>query len=322
MSLTLFAGREEAGASSLPAGSGILARRERRRGLLFVSPWLIGLTLFYVVPLGLSLVMSFTNYELVDQDGVDTTFVGLDNFERMLDDPDVSQGAWNTLRFGLMFIPMAVFLPMAVAFLLTARHLWGRSFFRLMFYLPTMVPLIAAVIVWKFYLNGQSGWLARILGAVGIDSPDFLNEKPWVMPSLLFIATWGIGNAIIINIAALNGVPTQLYEAATIDGAGAWRLFRDVTWPMISPITFYNVVIAFVALGQYFIVPFVLLGPEGNPDGAGRFYSMTFFKQSFKFFQAGYGSALAWSMFVVVFAITAALFWTAKYWVHYEYEER
>ena len=287
-----------------------------------MSPWLIGLTLFYVVPLAVSLVMSFTSYELVDQDDTATKFIGFDNWRRLFEDPDVSQGALVTLKFALIFIPMSVVLPLLFAFLLTAKHLWGRSFFRLMFYLPTMVPLIAAVMVWRFYLNGQSGWIARILGAVGIESPDFLTSKPWVLPSLALIATWGIGNAIIIFIAALNGVPKQLYEAATIDGAGSWRLFRDVTWPMISPITFYNVVISFVALGQYFIVPFVLLGPEGQPDGAGRFYTMTFFKQSFKFFQAGYGAALAWAMFAVVFSITAMLFWSARYWVHYEYEER
>ena len=287
-----------------------------------MSPWLIGLTLFYVVPLAVSLVMSFTNYELVDQDDTATKFIGFDNWKRLFEDPDVSQGALVTLKFSLIFIPMSIFLPLLFAFLLTAKHLWGRSFFRLMFYLPTMVPLIAAVIVWRFYLNGQTGWISRILGAIGIESPDFLTSKPWVLPSLALIATWGIGNAIIIFIAALNGVPKQLYEAATIDGAGSWRLFRDVTWPMISPITFYNVVISFVALGQYFIVPFVLLGPEGQPDGAGRFYTMTFFKQSFKFFQAGYGAALAWAMFAVVFSITAMLFWSSRYWVHYEYEER
>jgi ABC-type sugar transport system permease subunit len=287
-----------------------------------VSPWLIGLTLFYIVLLGVSLVMSFTNYELVDQDDTATTFIGFDNWRRLISDPDVTQGAWVTFKFALIFIPMSVFLPLLFAFLLTAKHLWGRSFFRLMFYLPTMVPLIAAVMVWRFYLNGQTGWIARALGVIGIESPDFLTSKPWVLPSLALIATWGIGNAIIIFIAALNGVPKQLYEAATIDGAGPWRLFRDVTWPMISPITFYNVVISFVALGQYFIVPFVLLGPEGQPDGAGRFYTMTFFKQSFKFFQAGYGAALAWAMFAVVLSITAMLFWSSRYWVHYEYEER
>lgn len=324
MSITLFTGREDAhDASSLPpTGTGRLARRERRRGLLFVAPWLIGLTLFYALPLVLSLAMSFTDYELVDQDGADTSFIGLDNWRRMFDDPDVATGAWVTFKFALMFIPMSVFLPLAIAYLLTARRLWGRSFFRLMFYLPAMVPMVAAIIVWRYYLNGQSGWLARIIGWFGLDSPDFLQEPQWVLPSLLMIATWGIGNAIIIFIAALNGVPVQLYEAATIDGAGRWRLFRDVTWPMISPITFYNLVVAFVALGQYFLVPYVLLGPEGAPDSAGKFYTMVFFQETFGFFQAGYGATLAWAMFIVVFAITAALFWSARYWVHYEYEER
>ncbi len=323
MGIEMFTGGGEADASSpLPAGSGTLYKRERRRGLLFVSPWLIGLTLFYAVPIGLSLVMSFTDYQLVDNDDSGTQWVGLDNWRRLFDDPDVAQGAWVTLKFGLMFIPMSVFLPLGIAYLLTAKRLWGRSFFRLMFYLPSMVPMVAAIIVWKFYLNGQSGWLTRIVEWFGIDSPDWLQEPQWVLPSLILIATWGIGNAIIIFTASLNSVPADLYEAATIDGAGRWRLFRDVTWPMISPITFYNIVIAFVALGQYFLVPYVLLGPEGHPDEAGKFYTMVFFQDTFGFFQAGYGATLAWAMFIVVFAITAALFWSARYWVHYEYEER
>lgn len=335
MLTSIFTGRDEQDSSrpgGRPSGDGAteiddvppgrLARRERLWGLLFVSPWLLGLLLFFVFPLLASLVMSFTNYELVDQDGEPTRFVGLENWQHMLSDPEVANGLWVTAKFAIMFIPLSTALPLGIAYLLTAKHLWARSFFRLLFYLPSMVPLVAALMVWRFYLNPESGWLARFLGVIGIDSPNWLADSNWVLPALVLISTWSIGNAIIIFIAALNGVPTDLYEAARIDGAGTWRLFRDVTWPMISPITFYNVVISLVALGQYFVVPFVLQGSEGRPEGASQFYTMVFFQQTFSFFQGGYGAALAWAMFIVVFVLTAALFYSARFWVHYEYEER
>lgn len=327
MVTSIFAGRDDT-ESSLPAGrrsehrGGTFEKRERRVGLLFVLPWILGLLLFFVIPLVTSLGMSFTDYELVDQDGKDTSFVGLENWRAIFSDPDVTNGLWVTFKFALMFIPMATILPLGLAYLLTSKHLWGRSFFRVLFYLPSMVPLVAAIIIWRFYLNSESGWLARLLGQIGIDAPDFGAEPNWVLPMLVLISTWGIGNAIIIFIAALSGVPKELYEAATIDGASKWALFKNVTWPMISPITFYNIIVTMVALGQYFIVPFILQGAEGRPGGSSRFYTMVFYQETFNFFQAGKGTAMAWAMFIVVFTITLFLFWSAKFWVHYEFEER
>ena len=178
------------------------------------------------------------------------------------------------------------------------------------------------MIIWRFYLNVESGWLARMIEFVGLPSPNFLGDELYVLPSLILIGTWGVGNAMIVFIAALNAVPKDLYEAARIDGASKYRLFRHITWPMISPITFYNVVISLVGLGQYFLVPFVLQGLEGRPNGASRFYTLVFYEQTFSFFQAGYGAALAWAMFAVVFALTILLFWSARFWVHYEFEEK
>ena len=320
MALAVITGREDRAAARSSRAAGKHPRKERRWGLFFVSPWIVGLTLFYLLPLAASLVMSFTNYRLVG--GEDTRFVGLKNWQRLFSDPEVRHSSWITFKFFLVFLPLSLFVPLFFAYLLTARRLWGRNSFRLLFYLPTMVPFVAAAIVWRFYLNGNTGWLARFLGWFGIDSPDFLNDPQWVMPSLWLIALWGVGNAMIINVASLNGVPKDLYEAATIDGAGSWRMFRHITWPMISPITFYNLVIALVALGHYFVTPFVLTEGTGDPNGSAKFYTMYFYRQTFTFFEAGYGTALAWAMFIVVAALTGALFWSAKYWVHYEYQAR
>lgn len=307
---------------TVPVRRGLRERRLRRRGLLFVAPWLIGLAAFYVIPLVASLWLSFTDYELVDQDDKPTEFTGLDNWRRLIDDPDVRHSAWVTLKFAIVFLPMSLLLPLGLAYLLTSRHLWGAKIFRTLFFLPAIIPFIASAFVWQGYLNDTTGWLNRLLGVIGIDGPDWINSTTWSLPALVIIATWGIGNAIIIYMAALRSVPVELYEAARLDGAGPWQLFRHVTWHLISPVTFYNLVIALVALGHYFIVPYVLTDGEGTPNGSTLFYTMYLYRQTFNFHEGGYGAALAWAMFVVIMTATAIVFWSARYWVHYQYERR
>jgi multiple sugar transport system permease protein len=325
MVTTLFTGRGDAEPSPrlrARAGGGHVTRQERRWGYGFTSPWLIGLMLFYTGPIIASLLLSFTSYELTDQDGEPGRFVGLENWSRLFSDPEVTHGAWITLRFSLIAIPLAMTVPLAVAYLLTSPHLRFKGFFRAMFYLPSMVPFIAAVIIWRFYLNGESGWFAKLFEPFGIEVPNLLNDPAWAMSTLWLIGLWGIGNSIIINIAALNGVSRELYEAALIDGAGRWWQFRAVTFPMISPIVFYNLVLALVSIGHYFVVPFALSEGTGNPGASLKFYTLYFYQQTFRFFQGGYGAALAWAMFLIVFGLTLLLFWSARFWVHYEYQER
>lgn len=293
----------------------------RRSGLLFVMPWLIGLTVFYAGPMLATLVMSFTNYKYVKPTGTHTDFIGLANWRRLLHDPNVAIGTKVTLRFAVIFVPLSMLLPLALAYLLTSKHLWGRGFFRAAFFLPAIIPAVSGLFIWRSFLNAQDGWLNRMLGVVHLGGPDWSNDPKWILPSYGLIATWGVGNAVLIFISALNGVPRELYEAARLDGAGSFRLFRTVTLPMISPITFYNVVITLVALGQYFIVPFVLTNGTGEPGQAGFFYTMNFYRESFSFYDAGYGSALAWLMFAVVMVVTGLLFYSQRFWVHYEYQE-
>ncbi len=304
--------------------SGVKSRRRRRGsrlvGLVFVSPWIIGLTLFYIGPMLATLVMSFTNYKFNGGTGTPTKFVGLDQWSRLLHDPAVSTGVVVTFKFALIFIPLSMVLPLSLAYLLTSKHLFGRSFFRAAFFLPAIVPGVSALAVWKGFLNGDDGWLNRMLGTIGIHGPDWINDKPWVLPSYGLIATWAVGNAILIFISALSGVPKDLFEAARLDGAGSLRIFRNVTLPMISPITFYNLILTLVALGQYFIVPFIMTDSTAGPDNAALFYTLNFYRETFRFYDAGYGSALAWAMFAFIMVLTGLLFWSQKFWVHYEYE--
>jgi multiple sugar transport system permease protein len=295
-----------------------LRRRRGRAGLWFVMPWIVGFLLWYAIPMFASLWFSFTDFDLVS--GEPARFVGLQNWEKLLVDPDVRQSAWVTFKFGAIALPVAILFPMALAYLLVTRSLRGREGFRALFFLPSIIPFVATVLIFGGIMNGQSGWVNKILSVVGIDGPEWFLDETWVYPSLVFIGLWGVGNAMIIFIAAMKGVPSTLYDAARIDGAGEWQSFRHVTLPFITPIIFYNLVIALIGIFNYFLVPFVLNNGSGDPGGATLFYSLYFFRVGFQFFDMAYAATLAWALFVVAVVITGLLFWSAKYWVHYEFE--
>lgn len=282
-------------------------------------PWIVGFFLWYALPMAASLWFSFTDFNLVSPEP--TSFVGLDNWRRLFSDPSVRSSALVTAKFGLLFLPLSVVFPLFLAYLLTAKHLWGKSFFRTMFYLPSIVPFVAAVLLFSGMFNGQTGWVNQALGALGLPQPDWLNSTLWIYPTLTFISMWGIGNAMIIFIAGMNSVPGDLYDAARCDGASSFQTFRHVTLPILSPVTFYNIVIALIALFQYFLVPFVLKNGSGEPAGETLFYSLYFFRVLFRLQDMGYAAAIAWGLFFVGVVVTGLLFWSAKYWVHYEYRD-
>jgi multiple sugar transport system permease protein len=281
-------------------------------------PWIVGFLLWYAIPMFASLWFSFTDFDLVS--GEPARFVGLQNWEKLLVDPDVRQSAWVTFKFGAIALPVAILFPMALAYLLVTRSLRGREGFRALFFLPSIIPFVATVLIFGGIMNGQSGWVNKILSVVGIDGPEWFLDETWVYPSLVFIGLWGVGNAMIIFIAAMKGVPSTLYDAARIDGAGEWQSFRHVTLPFITPIIFYNLVITLIGIFGYFLVPFVLNNGSGAPNGATQFYALYFFRTGFQFFDMGYAATLAWALFIVAVLTTGLLFWSAKYWVHYEFE--
>ncbi len=295
-----------------------LRKKRGRAGLWFVMPWIVGFLLFYAIPMGASLWFSFTDFNLVSSEPAQ--FVGLRNWQRLFTDPDVRQSALVTLKFGLIALPVAILFPMAIAYLLVSKSLRGRETFRALFYMPSIIPFVAAVLIFGGIMNGQIGWVNKMLAVVGIQGPEWFLDTTWVYPSLVFIGLWGVGNAMIIFIAAMKGVPASLYDAARIDGASEWQSFRHITLPFISPIIFYNLVIALIGIFNYFLVPFVLNNGSGDPNGATLFYALYFFRVGFQFFNMSYAATLAWALFIVALIVTGALFWSAKYWVHYEFE--
>jgi len=280
-------------------------------------PWVIGFFLWYAIPMGASLYFSFTDFDLVSAEPV--KYIGLDNWQKLLVDPEVRNSALVTLKFGAFALPFAIIIPMGLAYLLVSKNLRWRQGFRTLFFMPSIIPFVAAVLIFGGVMNGQIGWVNKILGLVGIDGPEWFLDRTWIYPSLVFIGLWGVGNAMIIFIASMNSVPATLYDAAKIDGASEWQSFRHITIPVISPIIFYNLVIALIGLFNYFLVPFVLNNGSGAPGGATNFYALNFFKVGFQFFDMGYAATLAWALFIAAVAITGLLFWSAKFWVHYEY---
>jgi multiple sugar transport system permease protein len=225
-----------------------------------------------------------------------------------------------TFRFAVLTVPATIAVSVGLAVLLNSPRLVGRRGFRTLFYMPTQIPLVASTLIWTGVLNAETGWMNRILGLFGITGPDWLQDPFWVLPSLGVIGLWGIGAMMLIALAGLQSIPTELYDAAKVDGAGHWTTFRRLTLPLLSPVLFYSLLISVVGVSQYFIQAYVL--KNGNPDDSTLFYNVNLYREAFTFNQLGYASALAWVLFLVVLGLALVLFWSSSRWVFYAGERR
>jgi ABC-type sugar transport system permease subunit len=298
-----------------------LGWRRARWGYVFIAPWLIGFLAFTAIPMIATLAFSFTNINLAQAEPL--TFVGLKNYEKLLKDQQVWDSLAITLKFAAIALPVAVILPLLVALMLHTRHLYGAGAFRVLFFLPSVVPFVAGVFIWGGMLNPSTGWINLALGAVGVENPPaWLEDPTWVYPGLALIGVWGIGAGMIVYLAGLKGIPTDLYEAARIDGAGAFASLRHITIPMLTPVIFFTIVLSVVEVMQYFLVPLVLQNGTGEPGGSTMFYNLYLYKNFFTFQNMSYGATLAWLLFAITMAITLVLFGTARRWVYYAGEAR
>ncbi len=291
------------------------AVREALWGYLFIAPWLAGLVLFTAGPMIVSFLMSMTDFDLIHPDEV--TWVGLDNYVRMASDPTVATSVVATFRFALISIPVTMIASLGFAVLLNSPRLAAKGPLRALVYMPIMIPLVASTLVWIGFLNTETGWMNAILGALGLPEPDWINSEAWIYPALTIIGLWGIGNFMLINIAGLQSVPSELYDAARIDGAGAWAQFRRITIPLMSPVLLYNLVICLIGTFQYFTQAYTMTNGRGDPNNATLFINLVLFREAFVFNHMGYGAAIAWLLFVIVLILTLALFWFARNRVYY-----
>jgi ABC-type sugar transport system permease subunit len=292
-----------------------LARREARQGYLFISPWIVGFLVFTALPMLATLVFTFMNLTLAQEQPL--RFVGLDNYVRLANDSRVWDSLANTFRFALIWLPVSMIVPFALALALNSRYLLGSSIMRTLFFMPYVVPFVAGVLVWNAMLGGE-GWLNTGLRFLGwADPPDWLFDTTAIYPGLVLIGIWGIGAGIIINMAGLRGIPTELYEAATIDGAGWFAQLRNVTIPMMSPILFYTLILGVIEVLQYFLVPLVLKNGTGEPGGTTLFFNLNLYQTFFTFQELSYGATMAWLLFGIALVVTLILFRLSRRFVYY-----
>jgi multiple sugar transport system permease protein len=288
-----------------------IARREALCFYLFASPYLVGLVLFVLGPLLASFYLGFTNYDT----GTPPRWLGLRNYEYLLfTDSDFGQSLKVTLLYTAMAVPLLVVVPLLVAVLLNQK-IRGLALFRTIFFLPSVMSGVAVAMLWIWLLNPRFGVINFLLSLVGIPGPGWLTSETWALPALVLMAVWGMGNWVVINLAGLQGVPTDLLEQATVDGAGAVRRFRHVVLPMISPVILFNAIVAAIGAFQTFTQAFIMTA--GGPNKATFFYNMYLFEKAFRSLQMGMASAMAWILFVLIMLCTALMFWAARKRVFY-----
>jgi multiple sugar transport system permease protein len=295
-------------------------RWERKWGLLFISPWIVGFLAFTLLPVLATFVFAFTDYNPVRPS--DTEFVGLKNWNTLVHDAKVWKSLRVTVTYALLAIPASFAFGLIVASLVNSFYLVGKSVFRTLYYSTSMIPVVAAGVIWGGVANTQTGWLNLGLRGLGIRGPDWLNDPSWIYPLLVLIGLWGVGNLMLTLLAGMQGVPNEVYEAAVIDGANGWQRFWRITMPMITPVIFYNLTLMLIGAFKYFDLAYVLKNGTGQPADATLFYALNFYKNAFEYNLMGYGSAIAWIQFIIVLILTTLLFWSARHWVYYAGEGR
>ena len=286
-------------------------RREALTFYLCISPWLVGLLLFVIGPMLVSLGISFTRWDLLTP----PRFVGLRNYERMLNDPLFWQSLKVTALYTLLYVPTELVGGLALALLMNQR-VPGIAVFRTIFYLPSVISGVAFVVVWMWIFHPEAGLLNLALAQVGIAGPRWLTDPRTALSALWLMSLWGLGRTAVIYLAGLKGVPKELHEAAVIDGATAWQAFRHITIPLLTPTIFFNLILSLIATFQTFTSAFV--ATNGGPLDATLFYVLYLYRQAFERFSMGYASALAWVLFVIILSLTLLVVRSADRWVYYE----
>jgi len=300
---------------------GGLLHQEAIYGYLFLLPWLIGFVVFVAGPMLAAFYLSLARYSL----GVKPPeFIGIENFQRAFtQDPLFFPSILRTVQWAVSYVPLAIAGSLLTAVLLN-QGLRFTAFFRTIFFMPHLTPVVASVFVWTWLLNSKYGFVNEALWQItygltgtGVEGPGWFGSKEWAMPALVLVALWGAigGNSMLIFLAGLQGVPKELYEVAELDGANVWQRFWNVTLPMISPTLFFNLVLGIVGALQAFSNAFIATG--GGPAYATWFYALHIYATAFQFGEMGYASALAVIFFVLLIGLTYLNFRFSTRWVHY-----
>lgn len=280
-----------------------LQKRNLINGLLFCSPAILGLLIFTAYPVVASLYYSFCNYSALKP----AQFTGLTNYRTLIHDKFFYQSLYNTVFFAVLFVPLGIITAFALATLLNAK-VRGMAFFRTIFYLPSIVPIVASSVLWLWLLNPDSGMVNAVLGKIGITGPGWMQDPAWAKPALILMSTWGVGGWMVIFLAGLQDVPREMYEAAAIDGAGRLGMLRNITAPFMAQHIVFIAVMGLIGAMQFFAPAYVMTQGSGSPAGSTLFYSLYLFQKAFQYFEMGYACALAWVLFALIFAGTLLFF--------------
>lgn len=288
-------------------------RQEFRAGYLFALPWFFGFVVFGGGPIFFSMVMSLCEYDVLSP----PKFVGFNNYVTLFtQDPLLQKSLFNTLYMALG-IPLGMALSLGVALLLNFE-VKGMAVYRTFFYLPAIMPAVAASILWIWIFNPNQGILNSLLAMIGITGPGWLQNEYWSKPALILVGLWGAGSGMIVWLAGLKGIPRHLYEAAELDGAGVFRKFVSVTLPMLSPYVLFNLIMGIIGTFQLFTLPYIMT--RGGPVDSTLLYALYLFNNAFQYMKMGYASALAWILFAIILVLTVIQLRLSRLWVHYESE--
>ena len=283
---------------------------------LIISPWLIGLLLLLVGPMIYSVYLSFTDWNLFNP----PQWVGLDNYVRLFTrDRTFGSAVSNTFYYTLLYVPLNIVLSLGVAYLLNKR-LPGMRFFRTVIYLPYVVPVVATTMVFRWVFAPSNGLLNGFLGIFGVTGPAWLLDPGWVKIALIIMSLWGVGSSVVFLLAGMQGIPSELYEAAAIDGAAERQRFFRITLPMLSPVIFFNMIMGIIASLQTFTQIYILNADPNTPSNSIVMIIPYLFDNAFRFNKMGYASAIAWILFIIIFALTLLVIRWSSAWVFYESE--
>ena len=287
-------------------------------GWLFLVPVIIGLIFFQLGPVLVSLGLSFTRYNIIGS----PRWIGVANYNRLFKDDLWMRLIEVTVEYVVLFVPASMIAAYFIA-LLMSNDVKGIGIWRTIWYLPSIVPAVASAVIWKWGLHPEFGPVNYPLKLLGLPAPRWLTDPDWIIPSIVLISVWGLGNAVLIFLAAIKGVPTTFYEAAEVDGANILAKFRHITLPLTSSIIFFQLITTIIGSFQVFGVAYVLFvsnpsASSAGPDNAALFYVLYMFRNAFGYFKNGYASAMAWLLFLAIMALTAILFYSQRRWVYYE----
>ena len=287
-------------------------RREWITGYLFASPFLIGFFVFTAYPMAYAIWLSFQDWNLLGP----PEFVGLENFIKVFTNPTAILSLYNSAFYSFIAVPIQLVISFTIAYALSQKIRF-RDFYRAGFYMPFIVPVVASAVVWQRVFHPEFGILNAILGSFGFPSEiAWLQEKLLAKPAFIFMSFWMIGRQMVIFIAGLGNIPQTLYEAASLDGAGFWGKMRKVTIPLMTPLIFFNMVMAIINSFQSFVPAMIMT--DGGPQNATLFAVLNIYRQGFEYFNVGYAAALSWEFFVIIVAFTIVQFVMSRRWVYYE----